>query len=220
MPVFFQRIVLLGLVGAVLCRPADAQEEYRIDPARSEFVVQLFKTGIGSALAHDHVVRATAYSGRIHSAVSEPSAVTITVEVQAASLQADEPDVRRKYGLTAVLSEQERQEIQTTMASPQQLAIAQYPTLLFRSTQVEKHPEEGYRVTGELTIRGVTRAVRFPVRIECRDGSIHAWGAIRFQQSSFGYEPYSALFGAVRNQDEALLHFDMIALPSSCGSTP
>jgi polyisoprenoid-binding protein YceI len=39
------------------------------------------------------------------------------------------------------------------------LDVANFPELTFRSTAVEKRSEEELRVTGDLTIRGVTRAV-------------------------------------------------------------
>jgi polyisoprenoid-binding protein YceI len=39
------------------------------------------------------------------------------------------------------------------------LDVERYPQLAFRSTRVEKAGGAGYRVTGELTLRGVTREV-------------------------------------------------------------
>jgi polyisoprenoid-binding protein YceI len=209
--------VVLSLAGFVDCRPAAAEDEYAVDSTKSEFVVQLFKAGVGAALAHDHVVRATQYTGRIRGAMDHPSSATIIIEVHAASLEVDEPKIRQKYHLSTMLSEQERKEIKTTMASPQQLAIAQYPTLLFKSTQIERQPDGDFTVNGELTIRGVTHSIKFPARVEVRDGALHAQGSVRFRQSSFGYEPYSALLGAIRNQDEAMLHFDVMATPLDSG---
>lgn len=44
------------------------------------------------------------------------------------------------------------------------LAMKEYPQITFRSTQVEKLDDEHYRVTGDLTIRGVTKSV--PVDFE------------------------------------------------------
>ena len=44
------------------------------------------------------------------------------------------------------------------------LAMKEYPEITFRSTAVEKLDDEHYRVTGDLTIRGVTKSV--PVDFE------------------------------------------------------
>lgn len=211
--------VFCGVAGLVSCRSAEAGDIYAIDATRSELVVQIFKEGVGSLLAHDHVIRATQYAGRIQGETSNLSTATIFVEVQAASLVVDEPALRSKYQLASTLSEAERREIQETMASAQQLAIAQYPTLLFKSMQIECQNDVDCVVHGALTIRGVTQPVVFPARVDKQDGVIRAQGSLRFTQSSFGYEPYSALLGAVRNRDAALLHFDVTALLLTEGRT-
>jgi len=44
-----------------------------------------------------------------------------------------------------------------------------YPDMLFRSTGVEALGDERFRVSGELTIRGVTRPLRLDVRLEDHD---------------------------------------------------
>jgi polyisoprenoid-binding protein YceI len=187
---------------------------YRLDPSRSAFVVQLFKAGIGATFAHDHVVRATRFAGAIRTDLAEPTTTAITVEVQAAGLQVDEPLMRQTYGLTTVLSDRERQAMQAAMAAKDQLDIRQYPSMRFQSTSIEPQAQGQYRVTGVLTIRGMSQSFTFPVQAELRDGFLHSWGAFSFQQSSFGYQPYSALFGAIRNQDAVVLHFDIVATPS------
>lgn len=199
----------------LLCLPLAGRAEgpvvYSVDPTRSELVVQLFKTGIGAALAHDHVVRATEYTGSIQGDATDPTTAVISVEVRAASLQADEPEIRQKYGLPSPLSVEERRAIQATMLSASQLDVQRYPLMRFRSTKVVPQETGRYVVTGELTIRGVTQPVSFPVQVELRDGILRGRGAVRFLQSSFGYKPYSAFLGAVRNKDEVLLHFDIVA---------
>lgn len=206
--------LLLGLTLVVAGAHAETRVQYTLDPAQSEFVVQLFKAGVGAAFAHDHVARATAYTGQIQVDPANPLTAVIAVEVQAASLQMDEPAVRRQYGLTP-LSEEERLEIQATMESETQLHVAQYPTIKFRSTRIESQTEGQYLITGELTLRGVTQSVTFPVQVEQRKDQVHGWGTLRFKQSSFGYKPYSAFLGAVKNRDEVVLHFHVVATPQT-----
>jgi len=187
---------------------------YTLDPARSELVVQLFKAGIGATFAHDHVVRASSFAGQIRTDPADLTTTAITVEVQAAALQVDEPAVRQKYRLTTILSDRERQEIRTALAAKDQLDIAQYPSIRFQSTLVRPQAQGQYQVTGDLTIRGVTQSFTFPVQAELKDGLLHGWGSFSFKQSSFGYQPYSAPFGAIRNQVEVVLHFDVVSAPS------
>ncbi len=54
------------------------------------------------------------------------------------------------------------------------LAMKEYPEITFRSTQVEKLDDEHYRVTGDLTIRGVTKPV--PVDFEFSGVVVDPWG--------------------------------------------
>src|SRR5579885_1399485 len=45
------------------------------------------------------------------------------------------------------------------LKSPNFLDVAKYPTITFRSTKVEKFPDGSLRITGDLTIHGVTKSV-------------------------------------------------------------
>jgi len=204
--------VVCGLLVSILPVWNVQAETYVIDPSRSEVVVQLFKTGVGSALAHDHVVRATKYSGRIQ---LDPNALTtaqVVVEVDATSLVADEAEIRQKYNLPLGLSENSRREIQKTLESEAQLFVQRYPAIHFRSTRVTMGQEDSYTVSGELELRGVTQPISFSLHGEIQNKELQATGSGRFRQTSFGYQPYSAFWGAVRNQDEVVLQVDIVAI--------
>ena len=49
------------------------------------------------------------------------------------------------------------------LKSPDFLDVAKHPTLTFRSKKVEPHGAENHKLTGDLTIRGVTKEVTFDV---------------------------------------------------------
>ncbi len=203
--------LLSGITIVPICSYAE-RLVYTIDPDRSELVVQVFKEGLGATLAHDHVVRATVFKGRLEGDPNDLGSASIALEVQAASLRLDEPDVRQRYGLTTQLSDAQRLQIQATMESESQLSVAQFPVMRFHSTHVDTGHDGEYVITGALTIRGVTQPVTFPVLVDWHDGGVHGSGSLRFRQSSFGYLPYSALLGAIRTQDEVVMHFDVLAI--------
>lgn len=204
--------IVRGLVATLLLAQSAGAAQYVIDPARSELVVQLFKAGVGAALAHDHVVRATKYSGQIQLDPAAPTAAQITVEVDAASLVADEPETRQKYNLPLGLSEESRQEIQQTLKSEEQLYVQRYPTIRFRSTRITLEGEGQYTVTGDLELRGVTQTISLSLQAELQEKVLRGTGSSRFLQSRFGYQPYSAFWGAVQNQDEVMLRVDIVAI--------
>ena len=99
------------------------------------------------------------------------------------------------------------------MRAPDQLDVARYPTIRFASTRVVDEGQGRLRVTGRLTLRGVTREVTFPATVALESGALRGRATVTFLQSSFGYRPYSALLGAIRNKDEVTLHVDLVARP-------
>ncbi len=204
---------IAALVVSAEAGPDEYSGEYSVDTGRSEFVVRLFRAGVAAALAHDHVIRAADVDGGARLDASDLEGSFIWVEVQAASLKADEPKVRRKYGLAKRISEKDRAKIQATMLSAKQMDVKNYPTISFRSTGITKQADGEYLIAGDLTIHGVTESISFPVTVsmpaEEDGGGFHAAVSIDFQQSDYGIEPFSAMFGAVRNKDGASLHADI-----------
>ncbi len=186
---------------------------FRIDAGRTRLAVRLYRDGLGSRLAHDHVVEATEVTGRVEYDAGQPGASSIVVEVRAASLRVDEPAARRRLGLEGDLSDSQRADVDKAMRAPDQLDVAQHPTIRFASSQVAPEADGRLRVSGQLTLRGVTHDVSFPATVALESGALRARATLTFLQSSFGYRPYSALLGAIRNKDEVTLHIDLTAVP-------
>ncbi len=57
------------------------------------------------------------------------------------------------------------------------LAMDEYPEITFRSTAVDKLDQERYAVTGDLTIRGVTKPVT--IDFEFTGSAVDPWGNLR-----------------------------------------
>jgi polyisoprenoid-binding protein YceI len=206
-----------GLAGAWLVATTGAAwgATLRIDPERTRLALRLFREGVGSALAHDHIVEATEVGGTVDYDPARPDASAIVVEVRTASLRVDEPAARRRLGVEGDLSESQRADVAKAMRAPDQLDVARYPTIRFVSTRVVAEGEGRFRLTGRLTLRGVTREVTFPATVAFEAGALRGRATLTFLQSSFGYRPYSALLGAIRNRDEVSLHVDLVAGPGT-----
>jgi polyisoprenoid-binding protein YceI len=86
------------------------------------------------------------FSGRMMYDAINPAASSIEVTVQAASI-----DTKNST----------RDEV---LRSDDFFDAARYPTLSFKSTRVRAVSEERLEVTGDLTIRGVTRQITIPVK--------------------------------------------------------
>jgi polyisoprenoid-binding protein YceI len=206
--------IVCALAGAFLLDSGVAWSgTFRIDSERTHLVVRVYRTGMGSGLAHDHVVEATEVTGRVEYDVAQPEASSIVVEARTASFRVDEPAARRRLGVEGDLSDSQRADVNKAMRAPDQLDVAQHPTIRFASTRVAPEGDGKLHVTGQLTLRGVTREVSFPATVALESGTLRGRATLTFLQSSFGYRPYRALLGAIQNKDEVTLHVDLVANP-------
>lgn len=57
--------------------------------------------------------------------------------------------------------------------------VAKHPRIVFQSTRIEKKKGDDYLVHGDLTIKGVTKAITIPMTRTVRRGADAAWGNIR-----------------------------------------
>ena len=186
---------------------------FRVDPSRSSLVVQIFRDGVAAKLGHDHVVQATAFSGRVTYDPSAPGLSSVAAQVPTATLKVDEAQTRRKFGLEGQPTAADVAEVEKSMKAEGQLDVAKFPMITFTSTTITPDTPDRYLVAGQLTIRGIARAVQFPAKVVMEGNAIRATATLTFMQSAFGYKPYSALLGAIKNRDAAMLHIDLVAVP-------
>lgn len=100
--------------------------------------------------------RFTDFSGAIDFNADAPTASKVAFEVQAASIDTGTPD-RDKH-----------------LRSEDFFAVADYPTLTFASTGIASRGGSDYDVTGDLTMRGVTKSITIPVTL--LGTAIDPWG--------------------------------------------
>jgi polyisoprenoid-binding protein YceI len=60
-------------------------------------------------------------------------------------------------------------------------------------------------------MHGVTRPVSLLMSAKTEKSQVALQGSLKFKQSDFGIKPFSALFGGVKNKDEAILFIDIVA---------
>ena len=173
--------------------------------------MQIFRDGLATKLGHDHVVQATTFSGRVTYDPSAPALSSVAAEVHTATLKVDDAETRRRFGLEGQLSASDVAEIDKSMKAEGQLDVSRFPTITFTSTTITPETPDRYLVAGQLTIRGVTRAVQFPATVTVDGTVVRATATFTVMQSAFGYKPYSALLGAIKNKDAVTLHIDLVA---------
>lgn len=192
--------------------PASTKKDpvYIIDKKNSHLAVRLFKAGIASAFAHDHVVRADDFSGWVVFKKEHPDLFKMEVEVLSSSLIADSQKDREKYKLSN-LDDDDRSEVNETMKSSSQLHVEKYPKIKFNSSKLKNTDKNNYTLTGDFTLHGTTKEIAVPVTITFEKNVLTITGEFRFLQSEYGIEPFRAGWGSVRNKDEVLLLLDLRA---------
>lgn len=220
---------MLHLLALVVTLPLQAPAEpaatpivagartYPLDVKRSLLVVQVFKEGAMSALAQDHACHATELSGSIVADASSPKASSVSVVVQTKTIINDDPKMRTKFGLPLDVADGDRASIGKTMRGPDVLDVDKHPTIAFKSTSVDVVVEPDGKaakgkVTGDFTLRGVTKKLTIPVTVTLGEGgnTIDAKGSVRFKGSDWGMAPLSMFLGGIKNKDELLLHVHLV----------
>ena len=175
---------------------ATARAESRpIDLTRSKLTVLVYKSGMFSAFADDHIINAPLASGTI----SETEPLAVQIAVHAADLKVLDPK----------LAANRRDEVQTRMLGPEVLDTAKYADITFASTSVAAAGADKWTVTGQLTIHGQMRSVTFAV---ARDGGVYR-GTVAIKQHDFGIEAISIAGGTVKVKDEIKVQFEIAAAP-------
>lgn len=189
----------------------DSIKHYKVLVDESELFVKVFKTGIASVLADNHLVEALNFDGEIIFDKNNPNSSSIKLRMYTKSLSADDPDIRKKHGLE-VLSTDDVKEINKHMLGADQLNVEKYPEISFQSHHVKYVDSAGYEIIGIFNLHGVTHEVKFIAHITLDGNKLFSSGILRFKQSEYGIEPYSIALGTIKNKDEIELNFSIIAV--------
>jgi polyisoprenoid-binding protein YceI len=148
--------------------------------------VLTFREGLLSLVAHDLLLRVTAFEISV-----DPATQAVAARFDAASLRVVTA-MRDGRPLPGALREADARGIEATIADTV-LRARRFPEIRFVSTAVSPG-ERGYQVRGSLTLAGATRQVAPAVRREA--GRLSA--EVQLRQPDFGIRPYSAMLGTLR----------------------
>ncbi len=229
-PTGFLTCLLLVAVAAGIGTNADAAE-LDVDPEASLVAVVTRKAGFAAGMAHDHLIAFGGPYPRVGFDAERPQDARFVLEFPVAALVVDPWERQQAWQSRLVelgildkpfaeISEKNRNKIRRAMESPKQLDAEQHPTLRAELVGVDsaKSGEFPFRATVRLTVRGQTAETVLVARHD-REGTtsiLEAWGELRFTQ--FGIKPYSAMLGAVKNQDRFYVYVKLVVPASVDGA--
>jgi polyisoprenoid-binding protein YceI len=124
--------------GLIATMPALAADKYEIDPIHSHLLFKIKHLGLGYQYG-----RFNKFSGTV--VVDEKNPANSKVELKAETASVDTNTPKRDDHLR----------------SPDFFNAKQFPTLSFKSSKVEKAGANAYKVSGTLTMHGVSKPVSF-----------------------------------------------------------
>jgi hypothetical protein len=179
------------LIPAAQITALTTQSQREIDVAKSVLTIRVYKTGLFSAFAHDHEIRAPFQRGLFNE--QKPS---VEFQVDARELKVLDPDG----------SENERSQVQHTMLGPKVLDSEQFKEIRFHSTSIETAGSGKWTVTGDLTLHGQTH----PVKVGVEGANGHYRGSARLKQTEFGITPVTIGGGSIKVKDDVRVEFEIV----------
>ena len=173
-----------------------------LDDVSGDYTIDVAHTRIGIRARHAMVTTVrgafTYFAGEAHLDVAKPGASTVSIRIATASIDTGQAD-RDAH-----------------LRSPDFLDVERFPELVFTSTDVEQVDEGVYEVSGDLTIRDVTRpvTVEFTLTGSARDpfGNTRVGfeGALAIKRSDWGLTWNTPLdTGGVLVSDRIQVEFDV-----------
>ena len=193
-------VFVFGTVSSVLSEDAWS---FSVQPTESRFIVKVGKAGFLKAFGHEHLIEVRGIVGDVDWRPDNPNMSSIRIEIDASSLTVVDEGV----------SDADRATIQGEMESTA-LEVTSYPKIVFVSKELSVSRGGGERkgnLKGELTLRGVTYEVKFPLTLTVDDQTLRAQGAFKIKGSDFGVPHIKAAGGSVKTKDELELAFALVA---------
>jgi len=184
-----QLVLALVLCGTVLALPVWPQV-HPIDAAHSVITVHVFKSGLFSAFADNHEIRAPISGGLL-----DETGRRVELVIDAGKLMALDPS----------LTPEKRREVQQRMLGPEVLDSDRFHEIRFEASKVEQTSRDHFLVSGSLSLHGRTRPIS--LHILHSNGRYH--GDAILKQLDFGITPVSVAGGTVKVKNELKIEFDI-----------
>lgn len=189
---------------------------YRIDPARSEVRILVYRAGPLARLGHNHVLVARDLEGEVW-LPADPAQARFSLSFPVAALAVDEPAARREEGeeFASVPSAEDVAGTRRNLESPAVLDAARYPAI--RLDGVAARGPAGLLARARVVVRGRTSELEVPVEVAVTSGEIAVRGGFTVQQGTLGLEPFSVALGALRVRDDLAVRFRLVAARDPAG---
>jgi len=125
---------------------------------------------VGAKVTRKHDGKFNTFRGSIQNVDNDPTKSSATVEIDLASLTADDP------------------KLTNHLKTPDFFDVAKYPKATFKTTSIKPGGEAGatHTVTGNLELHGVTKQLSFPAKIKTSGDAVQVEAEFAINRKDFG----------------------------------
>jgi polyisoprenoid-binding protein YceI len=175
----------------------DEGATWSLDGSDGELLIRTGVAGRAAQLGHRLTLAMRHWRATIQWDADEPVGAELVIDV--GSLEV----VRGEGGLTPLSGPE---KILVRGSALRSLDARRSPRITFAANAVDE-TDDGYRLTGTLTIHGKTRPQTVDVRTDDLGDSWRISGETTVRQSEFGLKPYSQLLGSLKVADDVTVSF-------------
>lgn len=174
-----------------------------IDPTQSKFTAHASRGGLAWFKGHSHNLAVRSFEGRAVLTLDAINPASLEMRVKADSLEETDP----------VFTDQQKQIINREL-DELVLEAAKYPEITFKSTAVTGRLDQGrfvVKITGDLTLHGITRSIEIPATVSVNRDTMRAVGEFEIDRKDFNVTATNAFHGLVRVKHDVKFAFDIVA---------
>jgi polyisoprenoid-binding protein YceI len=177
---------------------------YTLAASRSKFMAHASPSGLLWFKGHGHHLNAGDFTGMVELTPQTITPASLRLVVKAASLHETGTD------FTEPQKQIINKELREIVLHPDQ-----YPDIVFQSTTATAKAAKtggGYdvKLTGNLTLHGVTRTVEIPCTVTLNGDEMRAIGKFSIDRDDFKVKATSAAHGLVRVSNKVKFEFDIV----------
>lgn len=175
---------------------------YRIDAAKSTFMVHANRTGFAWFKGHSHRIAVRDFDGQAELTPDAVNPASLNMTVRAASLEETDPVFTPQQ--KAIINKELNEIV---------LETEKFPEITFKSTDVKGGLKNGKMeivIGGDLTLHGVTKRIEIPATVTLEGGNLRAVGEFEIDRDIFNVKATSAFHGLVRVKNRLKFTFDIV----------
>lgn len=188
---------------------------YTIDAQASDIHILVYRAGTLARLGHNHVISSKTLRGEVwlH---QEFSASGFDVTLPVATLIIDDPKTRARHGeeFAAEVAQKDIDGTRRNLMRPEVLDGEQFPEIKLVASEVSGSIDAP-SLKAQVTLKGVTRELQIPVKLEIQQDRLIASGEFDLLQTEFGIKPFSIALGALQVRDELHVAYRLVAMRKS-----